>query len=154
MYALINKLILITGLLSGILIIPVTKADGSLFPWEIRDPALPYIAKVRADPQWGSAVIYNPDLCDQIGDACAFFRTHAYAHAFLNDLLLPPEKYAASLERKADCWAAKNIKEHEVVAVIQLFRDSEKTGQLPITGDPVERARIVRECADGKRIGY
>ena len=58
--------------------------------WEIPDPALPQIAMVRADPQWGYAVIYNPDLCRQTGAACAFFRAHEYAHVVLNDPLLPP----------------------------------------------------------------
>jgi hypothetical protein len=76
--------------------------------WEIPDPHLQEIAMIRADPHWGAAVIYNPDTCKDIGEACGFFRLHAFAHSHLNHTLLAkPSAYPASLEAQADCWAAK-----------------------------------------------
>ena len=47
--------------------------------WEIPDPDLDEIAMIRADPNWGTAVIYNPVTCQEIGEACMFFRRHRYS---------------------------------------------------------------------------
>ncbi len=116
--------------------------------WGISDTRLPYIARVRADPHWGYAVIYNPDTCKEIGVACGFFIEHAGAHAHLNHHLLPPEAYAAPTEAKADCWAAKNGKSKEVYAAVQLLLDDNRNPNLNITGDPAQRAEKIRACAE------
>jgi len=115
--------------------------------WEIPDPDLPYIAMIRADPNWGSAVIYNPVYCEEIGKACGFFRTQAYAHAHLNHLFLPPKSYPASTELRADCWAAKNGKPEEVLAAAQLMLAYDDTKRWKIYGDPVQRSENIRNCA-------
>ena len=116
--------------------------------WEISDTSLPYIARVRADPNWGAAVLYNPDTCREIGTACGFFKEHASAHAHLNHLLLPPEAYPTMTEAQADCWVAKNGKPDEVYAAVQLFLDENRNPNLNITGDSVQRAEKVRACAE------
>ena len=115
--------------------------------WEITDSNLPYVARVRADPNWGSAVIYNPVLCKQVGTACGFFRTHAHAHAFRNHLLLPPASYPYMLEDEADCWAAKNGKAEEAYAAVQFFLDEERDPEIKITGEPLKRAEKIKACA-------
>ena len=115
--------------------------------WEITDTKLPYIARIRADPNWGAAVIYNPETCKEIGAACGFFKEHAHAHAHLNHILLPPEAYPPMLEAQADCWVAKNGRPHEVYAAVQLFLDDSRNPELNITGDPAQRAEKIRACA-------
>ena len=116
--------------------------------WEISDTRLPYIARVRADPHWGAAVLYNPDTCKEIGAACGFFKEHAYAHAHRNHILLPPEAYPATLEDEADCWAAKNGNPKEVYAAVQLLLDDNLNPNLNITGDPAQRAEKIHACAE------
>ena len=143
-----QKIISVSGFLLSVLFTGIVNAQF----WEIPDPALPYIAKVRAEPMWGSVVVYNPRYCEQIGDACAFFRAHEYAHAFLNDLFLPPDAYPASTERKADCWAAQYIRPQEALAAAQLFEESSGKKDLPLFGDPAQRARTIRECVKEKGI--
>lgn len=116
--------------------------------WEISDLALPYIARVRADPNWGAAVIYNPKTCKEIGAACGFFKKHAYAHAMRNHLLLPPESYPPAKEDEADCWAAKYSEPSEVRAAVALFLDEKRDPGLKITGNAAMRAEKVRACAE------
>jgi len=115
---------------------------------EIPDPHLDEIAMVRADPHWGAVVIYNPDTCKEIGEACGFFRLHAFAHRHLNHTLLAsPKQYPASLEAQADCWAAKYGKTNEVKAVVELFLDENRNPDWKIHGDPLQRAEKIRSCA-------
>lgn len=116
--------------------------------WEIPDPNFKYIAMVRRDPTWGYAVVYNPQLCEQIGNACAFFRAHEYAHWFHHDLYLHPDEYPGVEEDRADCWAAKYIKPEEAEATARLLLDNEAIRELPIFGDPVHRAELIRQCAE------
>lgn len=115
--------------------------------WEIPDPDLPYIAMIRADPHWGSAVIYNPVYCEEVGQACGFFRTQAYAHAHLNHLFLLPKSYPVATVLRADCWAAKNSKPEEVLAATQLLLAYDDTKHWKIYGDPVQRSENIRNCA-------
>ena len=148
MKSIMQKIILLSGFLLSILFTGIANAQF----WEIPDPALPYIAKVRADPSWGYAVIYNSKICEQIGDACAFFRAHEYAHAFLNHMYLPPDAYPEFDERKADCWAAQYIKPNEALAAAQLFEDNVGKKDLPLFGDPAQRAQRIRECVKEKGV--
>ncbi|MCG8323977.1 MAG: hypothetical protein MI673_00550 [Thiotrichales bacterium] len=115
--------------------------------WEIPDPDLKYIAMIRADPNWGSAVIYNPVYCEEVGVACGFFRDQAYAHAHMNHVLLPPSAYARADEMRADCWAAKNGKPEEVLAAARLMREYDGTSDWKIYGDPAQRSEHIRLCA-------
>lgn len=132
----------ITLLLATIMSVPVYAVR-----FEINDPALPYIAKARRQFKDSVAVILNPVLCQKVGNACNFFIQHEYAHAFYNDIILPPESYPASLERRADCYAVQNITADEVTAAYKLFTDKEQLKDLPITGDPEQRAAIIKQCA-------
>jgi hypothetical protein len=117
-------------------------------PSEISDPDLDEIAMIRADPHWGAVVIYNPKTCIEIGDACGFFRLHAYAHTHLNHTLLAsPKNYPASQKAQADCWAAKLGKSNETYAAYNLFLDKNRKSEWEIHGDPFKRAENIRSCA-------
>jgi len=116
-------------------------------PKEIGAPNLDYIAKIRAGRAESRMVIYNSEICREIGDACGFFRSHAFAHAQLNHQPLPPDFYPDTMEHEADCWAARLGDMHEVVAAVQLLSDRERYQGLPITGDPPTRAERIKACA-------
>lgn len=115
---------------------------------EIGDPNLPFIAKIRADRGGSSVVIYNSEICREIGDACGFFRSHAYAHLALNHQpFLPPDHYPTAMEDEADCWAAGNADPEEVTAAVELLRNDAAIRDLPITGNPARRADHIEQCA-------
>jgi hypothetical protein len=115
---------------------------------EIPDPSLPEIAIMRADPHWGAAVIYNPITCKEIGEACGFFRLHAFAHNHLNHILLAePDDYPASLEKEADCWTAKYGKASEVQAMVKLLSDKNRNPSWKIHGNLKHRAENIKTCA-------
>ena len=115
---------------------------------EIPDPNLPEIAMIRTFRDTKTAVIYNPETCKEIGEACGFFRLHAFAHSHLNHLILAhPSDYPASLEAQADCWAAKYGKANEVSAAVQLFLDEDRNPAWKIHGDLLKRAEKIRACA-------
>ena len=116
--------------------------------WELPDPDLKEIAMIRADPNWGTAVIYNPVTCKEIGDACMFFRRHVFAHEHLkHGLLGEPDDYPPSDEASADCFAARYGKPEEIQAVYALFLDKNRSPDLRIHGNPEERAKRVKQCA-------
>jgi hypothetical protein len=75
-------------ILSAFLVLFTLSASARAL-WEIPDPTLPYIAKIRTQGR-GVAVIYNSKICKEIGDACMFFREHADAHDTLNNPLYDP----------------------------------------------------------------
>ena len=115
---------------------------------EIPTPRLDYIAMIRTNRANSSEVVYNSHICKEIGAACGFFRSHAYAHVPLNHQpFLPPDHFAESFEREADCWAARHAPRHEVVAAVELLEDAERVRDLPVTGDPTQRAEWIRNCA-------
>ena len=115
---------------------------------EIPDPSLPEIAMIRADPNWGTVVIYNPDTCIKIGEACGFFRLHAYAHRHLNHTLLAtPSAYPVSQETQADCWAAKYGKSNEVFAATKLLLAENRDSKIKLHGDLNKRAENIQNCA-------
>lgn len=116
--------------------------------WEIPDPNLQEIAMIRTMRDRATAVIYNPNTCKDIGEACGFFRLHAYAHSHLNHLILAaPTYYPASLETEADCWSAKYGNANEISAAVQLFLDTDRNPAWKIHGDPIKRAEKIRACA-------
>lgn len=139
----LRKILIFIGLL-------LTLVSTSLFArafWEIRDPNLPFIAKIRAGRGDSYTVIYNSKICEQIGeDACMFFREHADAHAMLNHPLYDPDKYTPLQEEAADCYAARVSKPKEVRAAVELM-ESDEAANYPITGDPKQRAILTRDCA-------
>ena len=141
----INRSILFFSLLLSSLL--SEKVLAELY-WGIPDTRLPYIAKVRENPNGTTIVIYNPDTCKEIDIACGFFIEHASAHAHLNHTLLPPEAYTTISEYEADCWVAKNGKPEEVYAATQLLLDESRNPDINIIGDPTLRAEKIRACAE------
>lgn len=117
---------------------------------EIPNQNLPYIAMIRTDRAESTAVVYNSEICRQIGAACGFFRSHAYAHDVLNHQVLPPDHYPDSFEKAADCWAARHADPVEVDAAIALLSDKDRYQGLPITGNLNTRAEYIRACATGE----
>lgn len=114
---------------------------------ELSDPNHEEIASVRLLP-WGSyVVVYNSTTCDLIGDACAFFRGHAYAHYVLNHALLPPKFYPPISEKQADCYVATHGKPSEIKAAVELLLDENRDPNLKIHGVPSIRAQNIIECA-------
>lgn len=115
---------------------------------EMADPRLDEIAMIRLYRDERAMVIYNPATCDQLGNACRFFRTHAYAHYYLRNVIMAgPEYYTPLQEQRADCWAAKQINAAEVEATISFLRDTERHVGLKIYGDPAQRAELIETCA-------
>ena len=116
--------------------------------WEIQDPRLPEIAMIRMIRTEATVVIYHPVICQQIIDACGFFRLHVFAHDRLNHSILAfPADYPTLQETQADCWAAKHGKPHETYAAVQLILDEDRDENLIIHGDPAQRAEQIRACA-------
>lgn len=114
---------------------------------ELSDPSHEEIASIRLLP-WGSyTVVYNSITCEQIGDACGFFRGHAYAHYMLNHALLPPSFYPPLSEKQADCYVAKYGEPSEIKAAVALLLDENREPSLKIHGDPLIRAQNITECA-------
>lgn len=115
---------------------------------EIGDPNLPFIAKIRTGRANSSVVIYNSRICEEIGKACGFFRSHAYAHFTLNHRpFLPPDHYPTGMQDEADCWAAGHAESEQVTAAIELLRNDEAVQDLPVTGNPAKRADNIEQCA-------
>ena len=82
-----------------------------------------------------------------IGDACIFFRGHAYAHYVLNHTLLPPKFYPALSEKQADCYVAKHAKSNVIKATVELMLDENRDPSIKIHGDPKIRAQDIIDCA-------
>jgi hypothetical protein len=138
------------GILCAGVVAFLSCSNATVVPfWEIEDSNLPDIAMARADPNWGSAVVYNPEYCEQIGDACGFFRAHAHAHIKLNHTLLAsPKLYPALQEAQADCFVGKYGKPHEIRGAVKFLLevDTAVLGRK-IYGDPVKLAEAIRKCA-------
>ncbi|MCG8324232.1 MAG: hypothetical protein MI673_01860 [Thiotrichales bacterium] len=118
---------------------------------EVADPELPYIVIFREFRPGLNAVVYNPETCQEMGDACRFFRSHAYAHHRLNHGAVDVPHYLPDeMEFQADCWAAKYVEPHEAAAAIALFEDTQKAQSFNINGDLRLRAQTVKECARQK----
>jgi len=92
-------------------------------------------------------VMYNPDTCKMIGDACGFFRTHAFAHYQLRHPLMRPRYYTELSEKQADCYAAKYGRPNEIEAAVELFLDANRDPALKIYGNPTARAKNITDCA-------
>jgi hypothetical protein len=113
----------------------------------IADPNHEEIASIRKHTLDSYIVMYNPVTCSAIGDACAFFRTHAYAHYRLNHTLMRPKYYPALTEKQADCYAAKYGESNEIEAAVNLLLDENRDPSLKIHGDPSIRAQNITDCA-------
>ena len=114
---------------------------------EIADPNHEEIASIRTHTYNTYMVMYNPDTCKAIGDACGFFRSHAYAHYRLNHTLMRPKYYPPLSEKQADCYVAKYGKPNEIKAVVTLLLDENRDPNLKIHGDPLVRASNITDCA-------
>lgn len=111
---------------------------------EIANPNLPDIAMVTIDGYGNPVIIYNPILCQQAGPAlCGFYRTHEYGHVVLGHTIR--QTWPWQKEAEADCWAAGNASEDEVLAAYQWF--SSGGGASPMHGSSWQRAARLRTCA-------
>lgn len=133
--------ILVAGLLAA-----CVAADKHF--WELPDENLPYVAMLRASPNEGSVVVYNPNHCRAIGVACGFFRSQAHAHAMLNHQILSPSSYSDSYVRQADCWAARNADPLEVKGAVEFLRNENRDPEIRIVGNPLQRAKQIQACAE------
>jgi hypothetical protein len=113
----------------------------------IKDPNHTEIASIRRHFHESYMVMYNPDTCKKIGDACSFFISHAYAHYRLNHSLLRPKYYPTLSENQADCYVAKYANQNVLNAVIDLLEDENRDPSLKIHGDALLRAENIRNCA-------
>ena len=131
------------------MLLVTTACTTSSYSWrEVPDPYLRDIAIIRIDRDQSYAVVYNPEACQQIGDACLFFRSHAYAHQRLNHLIIDvPSSYPDLWEKQADCWAARYTSQEVALAAVEFFENPEHVTRWRVPGDPAERARTIRECA-------
>ena len=68
-------------------------------------------------------------------------------HNVLLEPAFPPKFYSDFSERRADCWAAKQIEPYEIVAAVRLLSDVELHQGLPITSDPLAGAEHIKICA-------
>jgi hypothetical protein len=135
----------VAALYVGLLLI-ATGSGRAQVP-EIPDATLREIAVVRPDPRTGAVIIYNPIRCQQVGAACGFFRAHEYGHVAMRHQIPNPRAWPAQREAAADCWAAHNAHPQETLAAVQLFLAGGSSGNWQVYGDPVSRARRVRNCA-------
>ena len=138
------RILLVLGML---LIIPACTTNYVIPFFEIADPNHDEIASIRKHPYETYVVIYNPDTCKVIGEACGFFRSHAYAHYRLDHSLLRPKYYPELSEKQADCYAAKYAPSNEIQAAVKLLMDKDRDPGLKIHGDPLKRAENIRDCA-------
>ena len=114
---------------------------------ELADPNHEEIASIRLLPWNSYTVVYNPITCDLIGEACGFFRGHAYAHYMLNHTPLPPEFYPELSEKQADCYVAEYGAPDEIKAAVELLLDENRDPSLKIHGNPQIRAQNIIDCA-------
>lgn len=116
---------------------------------EIADPNHEEIASVRRHYHEGYLVAYNPNTCKATGEACGFFRSHAYAHYVLGHSLMRPKYYPPISEYQADCYVAKHAKPNQIRAMVKLLLDENRDPNLKIHGDPIARAQNITDCAKG-----
>lgn len=138
------KLLLLFGFLIGT---PACTTNYITPYLELSDPNHEEIASIRKHPRESYVVIYNPNTCDLIGEACGFFRAHAYAHYRLDHTLLRPKYYPSLSEKQADCYAARYGKPNEIQAAVNLMLDENRDPNLRIHGDPLVRAQNIMDCA-------
>ena len=116
--------------------------------WELRDSRLEYVALPRLGRGNSITIIYNPDICERIGEACGFFLSHAFAHDVLeHQIFTDPRFYVQRVEDEADCWAGKYGRPNEVTAAVYFLLDESKHEGIKITGDPKARAELIKNCA-------
>lgn len=144
---LVTRILFMLGVLN-IAIACATANTANRHFWEISAPDLDYPAMIREDPRHGTTVVYNTRFCEQDPDACGFFRAHAHAHSALAHQILPPDSYTPSRIAAADCWAARNSSPSEVAAAVDFLEDENRDPDITIVGDPAERAKHIRECAE------
>ncbi len=143
-----NKIIIWSLTIFSLLVLLAACTTNYTRPYkELSDPTHEEIASIRLLPWNSYTVVYNSVICEQIGDACGFFRGHAYAHFMLNHALLPPRFYPELSEKQADCYVAKYGKPNEIKAAVALLLDENRDPNLKIHGDPLVRAKNITDCA-------
>ena len=139
---------LIKKILIFMIIIGIAGCSYSKLPHRVlADPNQSDITSIIRDAYEAYIVVYNPNHCDQIGDACDFFLAHAYAHYILNHPYLKPKYYETLTENQADCHAAKHSDPHVIQAAVKFLEDENRDPNIIIRGDALKRAENIRNCA-------
>ncbi len=141
------QLLLLSSLIAGSFSMLSGCTTSSKHVSEISGPNVPHIAMLRRTRFDGTVVVYNSEICKQIGEACDFFRSQTFAHTQLNHPILTPEYQTRSNTRDADCWAATYAEPSQVAAAFALLMDADRVKDLPIVGDPESRAANIQTCA-------
>lgn len=98
----------------------------------------------------GAVIFYNPQICQQIGLACHFFRAHEHCHVLLG------HQFQAGIhpmirERDADYCAARYAGSQAVRTAWYLFMNGGSSSDWHTYGTPQERGR--RLCAFAMQVG-
>lgn len=110
---------------------------------EIADPNFPDIAAVRLAPDGSPFIIYNPQICANMGPLlCGFYRVHEYCHISLGHGIVP--KWPQQMEKEADCCAAQRASTGEVISAYNWFMAG--GGSTPQHGSGLERAQRLATC--------
>lgn len=110
---------------------------------EIPDPSFPDIAGIRVLPNGQVAIIYNPVICAQAGQAlCGFYREHEHCHIQLGHTIRSIWPWQMELE--ADCCAAKIASNIQAAAAYNWF--SSGGGATPTHGTGQQRAARILVC--------
>lgn len=140
---------LILGLL--LLFFPLMAEAQTQTP-EIPNPQFGDIAAVFANSNspTGAIIVYNPIICQQIGQACAFFRVHEHGHVAHGDQF-QPGIHPMVREREADRFAASYAAPNAIFSAWQLFMNGGSSSNWHTYGSPYQRAR--RLCLFSQQAG-
>lgn len=120
---------------------------------EVSNPQFGDIAAVfpHAGSPTGAVIVYNPNICRQIGAAaCEFFRVHEHGHVYLGHQF-QPFAHPTGRERDADRFAATNAHPEAVYAAWLLFRNGGSSSNWHTYGTPLQRAH--RLCVFAQQAG-
>ena len=142
-----NTMIIMALVLSMLSSLPACTTNY-IYPKNVlADPNHTEIVSIRKHPRETYVVIYNPNICKQIGDACSFFLSHAYAHYRLDHSLIKPKFYPSLSENQADCYVAKYADPIVLHAAIEFLEDENRDPNIIIRGNALKRAENIRNCA-------
>lgn len=137
--SLLTTLLFLLTACGSTVVSPLFEIEG----YQIEEIAFPRVTRFDG----GGVVVYNPEACEQIGEACGFFKLQAFAHLWLRHPNVKPAHYTRFHRNQADCWAATNGRGEETRAAVELLQDESQHEGLLIHGDPAERSLLIKQCA-------
>lgn len=108
---------------------------------EIPNPSFGDIAAVFPDfnSPTGAVIVYNPQICQSIGQACLFFKIHEHCHVYLQHHF-QPGIHPTQREADADRCAAANTHPQAVLTTWNLFMNGGSSSDWHTYGSPYQRA--------------